>query len=258
MRWCSCLYKKSLFRYSKQIWDQRPAWLPHFFNQREIWHGSLEKAPAGRDVLYHSDMVTFTELLSQQIVETVACTSVKAGFMICVLLPLLPLCLSFTHCTFPSPLATSLRVNVCVRVSGRQLLRCITLANIHRWIGKVLRHTVLIYGVSFILLLPSVFITTEHQGLFVESFLILLNQKPSTSEPLSFFFCFVLICHSAKGPKPPVATGGVEPWLHPAGLRWQHRHCAPFRPYGQWTLCHPTGNRASLSSLDVINNLYLL
>lgn len=71
-----------IIRYSQQTVDQRPARLAQPFYQRQLWQRSLEKVPAGRDVLYHSDMVTLTALLSQHIGETVAYTSTKAGFMI--------------------------------------------------------------------------------------------------------------------------------------------------------------------------------
>lgn len=71
-----------IIRYSEQILVQRPARLPQLLRQRKAWQRSLEKVPAGRDVLYNSDMVTLTALLSQQIGKTVAFTSINAGFMI--------------------------------------------------------------------------------------------------------------------------------------------------------------------------------
>lgn len=43
--------------------------------------------PTGTDVLYHSDMVTLEALLSQHSPKTEAYTSIKAQFMISVLLP---------------------------------------------------------------------------------------------------------------------------------------------------------------------------
>lgn len=83
--------------------------------------------PAGRDVLYNSDMVTLTALLSQQIGKTVAYTSIKTGFMISFLSASLLLTPPFS----PShPERT--RQSACARVFERQLLRCITLAILHR------------------------------------------------------------------------------------------------------------------------------
>lgn len=241
-----------IIRYSEQILVQRPARLPQLLRQRKAWQRSLEKVPAGRDVLYNNDMVTLTALLSQQIGKTVAFTSINAGFMIppppfsLVLLILL---------TPPSSHRT------CDRVFEGQLLRCISPAILHRWIRLVLRHTVLMYGISSILLFPSVFIRGTPQNTRDYShrvFYIWLNKKSSSLSVFvrvfkSFVF-FSLICRSAKGPEPPVAKGGMEPRLHPAGLCRQHRHRAAFRPHGKRTLCHPSGNHASLPSLTSPNN----
>jgi len=63
-----------------------------------------------------------------------------------------------------------------------------------------------------------------------------LPTPPPFSSPLS-----LSPRRSAEGPEPPVAEGGVEPRLHPAGLCRQHRHRAPLRPHGQRTLHHPAG-----------------
>lgn len=127
-----------IIRYSQQTVDQRPARLAQPFYQRQLWQRSLEKVPAGRDVLYHSDMVTLTALLSQHIGETVAYTSTKAGFMISA--P--PSSLSASLLVSPSSpscpwerLSVCVCDSVCVHVFERQLLRCITLAILHRRIG---------------------------------------------------------------------------------------------------------------------------
>lgn len=72
---------------------------------------------------------------------------------------------------------------------------------------------------------------THHQGLF----------SPNS---LSGFTCFLFL-HSAQGPEPPVAKGGVESRLHLAGVCRQHGHRAPFRPHGQRAFCHRTGNSPS-------------
>lgn len=48
----------------------------------EVWQQSLEIVLAGGDVLYISDMVKFTVLLSQQISKAGACSSIKAESMI--------------------------------------------------------------------------------------------------------------------------------------------------------------------------------
>lgn len=58
----------------------------------------------------------------------------------------------------------------------------------------------------------------------------------------------LLFLHSAEGPEPPVAKGCMESRLHSAGFCRQHGHRAPFRPHGQRTVCHPTGNAAHLRS----------
>lgn len=238
--------------------------VPQLFHQRQVWQRSLESVPVGRDVLYNSDMVTLTALLSQHTGNTVAYTSIVARFMISALLPpFLSFCLPPLF-LFPTP-STSLpstchtRVWKSVCVFERQLLRCITPAILHRWIGLVLRHTVLMYGISFIPFLPSVFIiaaAAEHQGLFSQTFLIWFNKKPFAA-PILFqlrldsvwlfswtlsLIYFAVCHHSAQGPQPPVAPGGVESRLHPAGLRRQHRHRAPLRPHGQRTVRHPAGN----------------
>lgn len=65
-----------------------------------------------------------------------------------------------------------------------------------------------------------------------------------------------LFLHSAQGPEPPVAKGCVESWLHSASFCRQHGHRAPFRPHGQWTVCHPTGNTPSLEALFFIVCMY--
>ena len=75
----------------------------------------------------------------------------------------------------------------CDCVFEGQLLRCISPAILHRWIRLVLRHTVLMYGISSILLLPSVFIRGTPQNTRDYSrrvFYIWLNKK---SLPLSVF-----------------------------------------------------------------------
>lgn len=125
------------------------------------------------------------------------------------------------------------------------------LSNLPRWSGSDLAHIVLMCRVSLIWLLSSIFIISTRRITrdYSQSFSSDLICNPWFLErlvllPFCFTFCFIT-CYSAEGPKSPVAKGGVELWLHPAGLRWQHRHRAPFRPHGQRTLRHSAGNSPS-------------
>lgn len=241
-------------RYSKRIGIRGQ---PRLFYQREVWQRSLEKVPAGRDVLYNSDMVTVTALLSQQIGKTVAYTSIKAGFMI-------PPPLFYSPHLSP-PLIASMCVQVCARTSLRDnywdvLLKLSLIDELDGSLDTLCWCMAL--ALSFFSHLYSSSARHRTPGIIRRE--SGLNKKSSAPQVschsflclyvLSSLLLFLFICHSAKGPKPPVATGGVEPWLHPAGLRRQHWHRASLRPHGQRTLCHPTGNHASLSSLTSSNN----
>lgn len=92
---------------------------------------------------------------ASRLAKTLAHTSVKAGFMITLLLPHFPRPV-FTHPVLLRCLQHLCR-SVCMCVSlhmlERQLLRCITPAILHGWTGLVVGHAELMYGISLILLL---------------------------------------------------------------------------------------------------------
>lgn len=239
-----------IVRYSEQILVRRPARQPQLFRQRKAWQRSLEKVPAGRDVLYNSDMVTLTALLSQQIAKTVAFTSINAGFMIPPPPPPLS-CFSF----YSPRLPLFVRVTASLRDNYWDVLVQLSFIDELDWSLDTLCWCMAL-ALSFFSHLYSS--EAHHRDYSHRVFYIWLNKK-SSSLPVfvwvfkSFVF-FPLICCSAKGPEPPVAKGGMEPRLHPAGLRRQHWHRAAFRPHGKRTLCHPSGNHASLPSLTTPNN----
>lgn len=77
-----------------------------------------------------------------------------------------------------------------------------------------------------------------------------LQQLLSTMIALLPVLCTsLLFLHSPEGPKPSVAKGCMESRLHSASFCRQHGHRAPFRPHGQRTVCHPTGNTPSSEAL---------
>lgn len=125
------------------------------------------------------------------------------------------------------------------------------MSNLPRWSGSDLAHIVLMCRISLIWLLSSIFIistrriTRDYSQSFSSDLICnLWFLERLVVLPFCFTFCFIT-CYSAEGPKSPVAKGGVELWLHSAGLHWQHRHRAPFRPHGQRTLRHSAGNSSS-------------